>query len=102
MKQWPVLRLRFPAPPTEEAWEIFCAQATALLGVLGIEGPTSPAKGSGKLPEAVLYFPDTTDPSMMPAIVREMAERSGITLIGFLRTGRFNLYTVPERIEVAR
>lgn len=79
MKQWPVLRLRFPAPPTEEAWEIFCAQATALLGVLGIEGPTSPAKGSGKLPEAVLYFPDTTDPSMMPAIVREMAERSGIT-----------------------
>jgi FdhD protein len=31
-----------------------------------------------------------------------MAERSGITLIGFLRTGRFNLYTVPERIEVGR
>jgi FdhD protein len=29
-----------------------------------------------------------------------MAERSGITLIGFLRAGRFNLYTVPERIEV--
>ncbi len=31
-----------------------------------------------------------------------MAERSGITLIGFLRAGRFNLYTAPERIEVGR
>ena len=27
-----------------------------------------------------------------------LAERSGITLIGFLRTGRFNLYTAPDRI----
>lgn len=31
-----------------------------------------------------------------------MAERSGITLIGFLRAGRFNLYTAPERIELGR
>jgi FdhD protein len=31
-----------------------------------------------------------------------MAERSGITLIGFLRAGRFNLYTAPERIEIDR
>ena len=29
-----------------------------------------------------------------------MAERSGITLIGFLRAGRFNLYTVPARIAI--
>jgi len=27
-----------------------------------------------------------------------LAERSGITLIGFLRAGRFNLYTAPDRI----
>ena len=31
-----------------------------------------------------------------------MADRSGITLIGFLRAGRFNLYTAPERIEIDR
>ena len=31
-----------------------------------------------------------------------MAERSGITLIGFLRAGRFNLYTAPARIELGR
>jgi ribosomal protein L11 methyltransferase len=78
MKQWPVLRLSLPTPPEEEAWEIFCAQATALLGVLGIEGPTSPVKGSGKNPEAVLYFPDETDPSTLHDVVRGMAERSGI------------------------
>jgi FdhD protein len=28
------------------------------------------------------------------------AERSGMTLIGFLRPGRFNLYTAPGRIEL--
>jgi FdhD protein len=27
-----------------------------------------------------------------------LAERSGMTLVGFLRRGRFNLYTAPERI----
>ena len=31
-----------------------------------------------------------------------MAERSGITLIGFLRAGRFNLYTAPARMELGR
>ena len=29
-----------------------------------------------------------------------MAERSGMTLIGFLRAGRFNLYTAPDRIAI--
>ena len=29
-----------------------------------------------------------------------MAERCGMTLIGFLRPGRFNLYTGPDRVEV--
>ncbi|RIL03969.1 MAG: formate dehydrogenase accessory sulfurtransferase FdhD [Proteobacteria bacterium] len=28
------------------------------------------------------------------------AERSGMTLVGFLRRGRFNLYTAPERIAL--
>jgi len=28
------------------------------------------------------------------------AERSGMTLVGFLRPGRFNLYTHPDRVEV--
>jgi FdhD protein len=28
------------------------------------------------------------------------AERSGMTLIGFLRPGRFNLYTNPDRVEL--
>ncbi len=31
-----------------------------------------------------------------------MAERSGITLIGFLRAGRFNLYTAPARVVLDR
>jgi FdhD protein len=30
-----------------------------------------------------------------------VAERSGLTLAGFLRPGRFNLYTAPERVELA-
>jgi FdhD protein len=29
-----------------------------------------------------------------------VAERSGLTLAGFLRPGRFNLYTAPDRVEL--
>jgi formate dehydrogenase assembly factor FdhD len=29
----------------------------------------------------------------------DFAERSGMTLVGFARPGRHNIYTFPERIE---
>jgi FdhD protein len=29
----------------------------------------------------------------------ELAEEVGMTLIGFLQTGRMNIYTHPERVE---
>jgi FdhD protein len=34
------------------------------------------------------------------SLALRMAERCGITLIGFLRAGRFNLYTTPARIAI--
>lgn len=34
------------------------------------------------------------------SLALRVAERSGMTLIGFLRPGRFNLYTAPERVLV--
>jgi FdhD protein len=34
------------------------------------------------------------------SLALRMAERSGMTLIGFLRPGRFNLYTGSDRIEI--
>jgi FdhD protein len=32
------------------------------------------------------------------SLALRVAERSGITLVGFLRRGRFNLYTMPDRV----
>jgi FdhD protein len=32
------------------------------------------------------------------SLALRVAERSGMTLVGFLRPGRFNLYTAPERV----
>lgn len=34
------------------------------------------------------------------SLALRMAERSGMTLVGFLRPGRFNLYTGPDRVEL--
>jgi FdhD protein len=34
------------------------------------------------------------------SLALRMAERSGMTLVGFLRAGRFNVYTARERVEV--
>jgi len=34
------------------------------------------------------------------SLALRVAERSGMTLVGFLRPGRFNLYTAPERLEL--
>jgi FdhD protein len=34
------------------------------------------------------------------SLALRMAERSGMTLVGFLRAGRFNVYTAPERVAL--
>lgn len=34
------------------------------------------------------------------SLALRVAERSGMTLVGFLRPGRFNVYTGPERVEL--
>jgi FdhD protein len=34
------------------------------------------------------------------SLALRIAERSGMTLVGFLRPGRFNLYTGPERVAI--
>jgi FdhD protein len=34
------------------------------------------------------------------SLALRVAERSGLTLVGFLRAGRFNVYTAPERVAL--
>jgi FdhD protein len=34
------------------------------------------------------------------SLALRVAERSGMTLVGFLRQGRFNVYTGPERVAL--
>jgi FdhD protein len=40
--------------------------------------------------------------SAATTLAAEYAQRMGLTLIGFLRRGRMNIYTVPERIQIGQ
>lgn len=60
---------------------------------------------SGRLPADMVYkafgaqIPLVASVSAVTASGIEAAERLGITLVGFVREGRMNVYSVPERLE---
>ena len=73
---WPVVVLEFPEPPEGEAWDVFAAEAGALLPVLGLE-ESPPERVDGRGPDtARLFFGSVqSEDSPLPwlAPLRELA-----------------------------